>query len=178
MLARSIPSSGEALPVIGCGTWQTFDVTASVADRNAVGAVLDAMFEGGGSVVDTSPMYGRSEGVVGDLLAEKGRREKTFLATKVWTHGREPGIAQMVQSIGLLKTHPIDLMQIHNLVDWKIHLPVLREWKAQGRIRYIGITHYHARAHEDLEAVIRAEPLDFVQFNYALDVEPQQVVLG
>src|SRR3954464_9795260 len=166
---RKIPSTQEALPVIGCGTWQTFDVGPSPAERAPLGEVLDALFAGGGSVVDSSPMYGRAEGVVGDLLAAAGSRGRAFLATKVWTRGRTEGIAQMERSMALLKTDRIDLMQIHNLVDWGTQLATLRDWKAQGRIRYLGVTHYTSSAYAELEAVMRAEPLDFVQVNYAID---------
>jgi len=112
-------------------------------------------------------MYGKAEPVAGELLAESNAHTKTFIATKVWTRGREAGIAQMQNSFKLLKTDKIDLMQIHNLLDWKIHLPTLREWKEAGRIRYLGVTHYTASAFADLEAVMGAETLDFVQFNYS-----------
>ena len=169
MLKRPIPSSGEMIPVIGLGTWQTFDVGTSAAAREPLGQVLEALFGGGGSLIDSSPMYGKSEGVVGDLLAERGARNRAFVATKVWTRGRQEGIAQMARSMDLLKTQPLDLMQIHNLLDWQTHLATLRDWKASGRVRYIGVTHYSTSAHADLAAVMRNEPLDFVQFNYALD---------
>jgi diketogulonate reductase-like aldo/keto reductase len=114
-------------------------------------------------------MYGAAEGVVGDLLAAAGTRDKAFIATKVWTSGRDNGIAQMKKSMALLKTDRLDLMQIHNLVDWRAHLPTLRAWKSEGRIRYLGVTHYTQSAHEELEAVLRAEKWDFVQINYAID---------
>ncbi len=169
MQTRKIPSTGEALPVIGCGTWQTFDVGASPAERAPRAEVLKVLFEAGGSVIDSSPMYGRSEGVVGDLLADAGTRDKAFLATKVWTQGRDAGIAQMTESLRLLRTGRIDLMQIHNLVDWKAHLPTLKAWKAEGRIRLIGVTHYTQSMHGELEAVLRQGGFDFVQVNYALD---------
>ncbi|MDB5602342.1 MAG: aldo/keto reductase [Xanthobacteraceae bacterium] len=169
MLTRPIPSSGEQLPVIGCGTWQTFDVGPDAAARAPLQDVLGAMFEAGGSLIDSSPMYGRSEGVVGDLLAARGGRERPFMATKVWTRGREAGIQQMEQSAKLMQADPLDLIQIHNLLDWQVHLKTLREWKQQGRVRYIGITHHQAGGHADLAAIMRSEALDFVQFNYALD---------
>ena len=167
MHTRPIPSSGEPLPVIGCGTYRGFDVSPQSAASGRLRQVLDALFVAGGSVVDSSPMYGRAEAVAGALLAESNAHAKAFLATKVWTRGREAGVAQMQDSFRLLKTDRIDLMQIHNLLDWKIHLPTLRDWKAAGRIRYIGITHYTSSAFADLEAVMRAEPLDFVQLNYS-----------
>jgi aryl-alcohol dehydrogenase-like predicted oxidoreductase len=169
MHTRKIPSTGEALPVIGCGTWQTFDVGPSPAEREPRAEVLKVLFEAGGSVIDSSPMYGKSEGVVGDLLAAAGTRDKAFLATKVWTRGRDAGIAQMKESMRLLRTDRIDLMQIHNLVDWKTHLPTLKAWKTEGRIRLMGITHYTESMHGELESVLRQGGFDFVQVNYALD---------
>jgi diketogulonate reductase-like aldo/keto reductase len=169
MHQRKIPSSGEMLPVVGCGTWRTFDVGAKPADRAPLAEVLNVLFDSGGSVVDSSPMYGAAEGVVGDLLAAAGTRDKAFIATKVWTSGRDSGIAQMRRSMALLKTDRLDLMQIHNLVDWRAHLPTLRAWKTEGRIRYLGITHYTQSAHDELEAVLRAEKWDFMQINYAID---------
>lgn len=169
MHQRKIPSSGEMLPVVGVGTWRTFDVGGKPEDRAPLAEVLRILFEAGGSVIDTSPMYGSAEAVVGDLLAAAGTRSKAFIATKVWTTGRDSGIAQLRNSFRLLKTDRIDLMQIHNLVDWRAHLPTLRAWKADGRLRYLGITHYTQSAHDELESVMRAEKWDFVQLNYALD---------
>lgn len=167
MHTRPIPCSGEQVPVIGCGTYRGFDVGPDSAASRRLRQVLDALFMAGGSVVDSSPMYGRAEAVAGGLLAESSAHAKAFLATKVWTRGRDAGIAQMQDSFKLLKTDRIDLMQVHNLLDWKIHLPTLRDWKAAGRIRYVGITHYTSSAFADLEAAMRAEPLDFVQLNYS-----------
>jgi diketogulonate reductase-like aldo/keto reductase len=129
--------------------------------------VLQCLFAAGGSVLDSSPMYGRAEQAVGRLLAASGTRSRAFIATKVWTSGRAQGIAQMEASLRLLQTDVIDLMQVHNLVDWQVHLPTLRAWKEQGRIRHVGVTHYSSRAYADLEQVMRAEPLDFVQVNYS-----------
>ncbi|MBV8192808.1 MAG: aldo/keto reductase [Alphaproteobacteria bacterium] len=169
MQQRKIPSSGEMLPVVGCGTWRTFDVGALPQDRAPLAEVLRILFDAGGSVIDSSPMYGAAEGVVGDLLAASGNRDKAFIATKVWTSGSDSGIAQMQQSMRLLHADRIDLMQIHNLVDWRSHLPTLRAWKAQGKIRYLGITHYTQSAHAELEAVLRSEQWDFVQIDYSLD---------
>jgi aryl-alcohol dehydrogenase-like predicted oxidoreductase len=169
MHQRKIPSSGELLPVVGCGTWRTFDVGAKPEDRAPLAEVLSVLFAAGGSVIDTSPMYGAAEAVVGDLLAAAGARDKAFIATKVWTSGRDNGIAQMKKSMALLRTDRLDLMQIHNLVDWRAHLPTLRAWKAEGRIRHLGVTHYTQSAHAELEAVLRAEKWDFVQLNYAFD---------
>jgi aryl-alcohol dehydrogenase-like predicted oxidoreductase len=169
MTTRPIPSTREPLPVIGCGTWLGFDVSPGSAEHRRLPGVLDALFAAGGSLIDSSPMYGRAESVVGALLAASGQREKAFLATKVWTSGREAGIAQMEQSFQRLRTPRIDLLQVHNLVDWRTHLATLRDWKAQGRVRYIGITHYTASAYAEVEAVLRAEPLDFLQINYSID---------
>ena len=169
MQSRPIPSSGAPLPVVGCGTWRTFDVGTQPKDRAPLAEVLRILFEAGGSVIDSSPMYGAAEGVVGDLLRDMKARNKAFVATKVWTQGRAAGIAQMERSMQLMAADPIDLMQIHNLLDWRTHLATLRAWKAEGRIRYLGVTHYTAGAYPELEAVMRAEKLDFVQLNYALD---------
>jgi diketogulonate reductase-like aldo/keto reductase len=169
MQTRPIPSSGEPLPVIGCGTWRTFDVGSSSAARAPLAEVLRVLFAAGGSVIDSSPMYGSSEEVVGDLLAATGARDEAFIATKVWTTGRQAGIAQMQRSMELLQASRIDLMQVHNLVDVRMHLPTLRAWKEEGRIRYLGVTHYTPSAYDQLEAVMRSERLDFVQLDYALD---------
>ena len=169
MHQRRIPSSGETLPVVGVGTWRTFDAGGKPEDRAPLAEVLRLLFEAGGSVIDTSPMYGSAEAVVGDLLAAANARATAFIATKIWTTGRDNGVAQMRNSMRLLKTDRIDLMQIHNLVDWRAHLPTLRAWKSDGRIRYLGVTHYTQSAHDELESVMRAEKWDFVQINYALD---------
>lgn len=156
------------LPVIGCGTWLGFDVGSKPQELPRRGQVLAALFESGGSVVDSSPMYGSAEQVVGDLLQASGSRGNAFLATKVWTTGKQAGIEQMERSMALLRTAHVDLMQVHNLQDWRVHLQTLRAWKAAGRISYIGVTHYTEDAHPQLEEVMRAEPLDFVQFNYSV----------
>jgi diketogulonate reductase-like aldo/keto reductase len=168
MLTRLIPSTGEPLPVIGLGTWQTFDVGSDRAALNQRKEVLTLLLEGGGKVIDSSPMYGRAEAVVGTLLAEMGVRAATFLATKVWTSGEAAGIAQMQASAAKLQSPVIDLMQIHNLLDWRTHLKTLRAWKEGKKFRYIGITHYTDPALEDLAAIIRAERIDFVQFGYSI----------
>lgn len=169
MNTRPIPSTKEALPVIGCGTWVGFGHAPGSAEYQRLPGVLQALFDAGGTVLDSSPMYGRAEQTSGELLAASKDRPKAFLATKVWTRGREAGIAQMEQSFAHLKTERIDLMQVHNLVDWRTQLATLRDWKAKGRIRYIGITHYTASAFGEVEAVLRAEKLDFLQINYAID---------
>jgi len=168
MLTRVIPSSGEKLPVIGLGTWQTFDVGTSAAERTPLEEGLSLLVKLGGKVVDSSPMYGRSEEVIGDLAAKLQLHGKLFLATKVWTRGREAGIESMERSFARFKTKQIDLMQVHNLVDVSTHLKTMREWKAEGRFRYIGVTHYNESAYAELEEVLRAEKLDFLQVNYSI----------
>jgi diketogulonate reductase-like aldo/keto reductase len=168
LAARAIPTDGRHLPVVGLGTWQTFDVGTDAAAYARLGSVLARFAELGGALVDSSPMYGNSESVLGDLAAQHVLRERLFLATKIWTRGRSAGIAQMEESLRRLKTPRIELMQVHNLVDWKQQLPLLRAWKAEGRIRYLGITHYTASAYGEVEAVLRTEKLDFLQINYSL----------
>lgn len=168
MARRRIPSSGEMLPVVGVGTWLTFDHPPE--RRAPLGEVLRILFESGGSVIDSSPMYGASEAAVGELLTAAKARDKAFIATKVWASGQQAGIEQMRRSMDLLHSGPrLDLMQVHNLIDWRTHLATLRAWKAEGRVRYLGVTHYQVSAHDELEAVMRAEALDFVQLNYALN---------
>ena len=166
---RPIPSTGEALPVVGCGTYIGFDLAPGSPGYGELPGVLEALFAAGGSVLDSSPMYGRAETTCGELLAAAGSRPRAFIATKVWTHGREDGMAQMEQSFARLATSRIDLMQVHNLVDWRVQLDTLRGWKDAGRVRYLGITHYTTFAYPEVEAVLRAEKLDFLQINYALD---------
>ncbi len=168
MHTRIIPSSGVALPVIGCGTWIGFDVGARPAELPQRAEVLATLFDNGGRVVDSSPMYGSAEQVVGELLDVAGSRERAFLATKVWTSGKRAGIEQMERSMALLRTRHIDLMQVHNLVDWRTHLATLRDWRDHGRISYVGVTHYTESAHAELEQVLRSTPLDFIQFNYSI----------
>ena len=168
MLMRKIPSSGELLPAVGVGTSGAFEVGASAADRAPIEEVVKTLADDGGRVVDTSPMYGTAEGVVGDVAAKLGLTGKLFVATKVWTTGRAEGIRQMEESFAKLGTKRIDLMQIHNLVDWRTQLATVRAWKAEGRIRYVGITHYRVEAFDQLEAVLKEESLDFVQLNYSV----------
>lgn len=168
LIRRPIPRTGELLPSIGLGTWQTFDVGKSVSDRAPLRDVLREFVRLGGSVIDSSPMYGESERVVGDLAEESDVHKRLFLATKVWTTGRDAGIRQMEQSLRLLRVERIDLLQVHNLVDWSTQVATLRQWKAQGRVRYIGVTHYTKSAYSDLARVLETEELDFVQLNYSL----------
>jgi diketogulonate reductase-like aldo/keto reductase len=164
MRTRPIPSTGEELPVIGMGTWRTFDT----AERAPLVEVLRALLDAGGKVVDSSPMYGRSETTVGEVLREVGAEGRAFLATKVWTTGRDEGIAQMRESIQRMGR--VDLMQIHNLVDWRTHVKTLRAWKEAGTIRYWGITHYSSSAFGEMESIVRSEKPDFVQLPYSVGV--------
>jgi diketogulonate reductase-like aldo/keto reductase len=169
IITRPIPSSGEQLPVIGLGTWQTFDVGASASARVPLREVLEAFASVGGRVIDSSPMYGNSELVAGDLISALGLRSKLFVATKVWTRGKTAGVRQMEESMRLLRAQPIDLMQVHNLVDVDTHLETLAEWKRAGRVRYVGITHYTASAHDSLVRLIQSrKDIDFVQVNYSV----------
>ena len=168
LLQRPIPASGETIPAVGLGTWRTFDVGASPAEREPLREVLRRFAALGGRVIDSSPMYGAAETVVGDLATDLGIHASLFLATKVWTTGREAGVTQMERSLQRLRTRRLDLMQVHNLVDWQTHLRTLREWKRAGRVRYLGVTHYTSSAYGELERVMRSERLDFVQLNYSL----------
>ena len=173
LLRRPIPSTStwhisESIPAVGLGTWRTFDVGDSTAEREPLKEVLRRFVALGGRVIDSSPMYGAAETVVGDLTADLRIHDSLFLATKVWTSGREAGVAQMERSLQRLRTRRLDLMQVHNLVDWQTHLRTLREWKQAGRLRYLGVTHSTAGAYGELERVMRSEPLDFVQLNYSL----------
>jgi diketogulonate reductase-like aldo/keto reductase len=167
-IVRPVPGSGESLPVIGLGTWQTFDVGPSAAARAPLEEVLREFVAMGGSVIDSSPMYGSSEQVAGDLAGKLQLRERLFVATKVWTSGRQAGIDQMEASMRKLRSDPIDLMQVHNLLDVQTHLGTLQEWKRAGRIRYVGITHHTAGAHDAVARIVAAQPLDFVQINYSV----------
>lgn len=162
MLARRIPTTGEALPAVGLGTWQVFDVGRDGAALAQARETLETFGRLGGRVIDSSPMYGSSEAVTGQLAG------KLFVATKVWTSGKQAGIRQMEDSMRKLRVERLDLMQVHNLVDVQTHLATLREWKAAGRIRYLGITHYHAGGHAELERLLTAGGIDFVQVNYSL----------
>lgn len=169
MITRLIPSTGEAMPVIGLGTWQVFDVGADPGSRQKLRPVLQNLVNAGGRMIDSSPMYGRAEAVTGDLVAEMNLRPRVFLATKVWTSGREAGIAQMRRSAELMKSPVLDLIQIHNLLDWRTHLATLRQMRADKQVRYIGITHYTTGSLPELARILESEPgIDFVQFGYSL----------
>jgi len=165
VLRKPIPRSGELLPVIGLGTWQTFDVGAAAAEHSPLKEVLREFVKSGGAVIDSSPMYGRSESVAGEIAAELGIHKQLFVATKVWTSGRDAGIRQMEESFRRLRVEKLDLMQIHNLLDYRTHLATLRKWRDDGKIRYLGVTHYHAGAYAELARVLATEELDFVQLN-------------
>jgi aryl-alcohol dehydrogenase-like predicted oxidoreductase len=168
MIARTIPRTGEAIPAIGLGTWQTFDVGESAKERDPLAEVLRRFLAAGGRVIDSSPMYGQAEQVSGDLLEAVGAAGKPFLATKVWTSGKDAGRQQIERSFTCLRTKKLDLLQIHNLLDWQTHLPYLRELKQAGRVRYLGVTHYAHGAFAELEKLLRSEKLDFVQLPYSM----------
>jgi len=159
------PQDKVTLPKIGLGTWQTFDAGNDSDARAPLREVLKLL---DGNVVDSSPMYGSAESVAGDLIAELGMRERLFIATKVWTQGREDGIAQMESSFKRLRVKVMDLMQVHNLVDVATHTRTLRDWKQQGRVRHIGITHYTASAYGEVERTLKSTTYDFLQINYSL----------
>jgi diketogulonate reductase-like aldo/keto reductase len=172
LLERRIPRSGEPLPSVGLGTWQAFDVAGDARGMAEAKEALKVLVELGGRVVDSSPMYGSAEAVTGQLAAELRIQSKLFLATKVWTTGKQAGIRQMEDSMRKLRVQRLDLMQVHNLLDVQTQLATLRDWKAAGRIRYLGVTHYHAGAHADLEKIITRGDIDTVQVNYSL-AEPE-----
>ena len=170
MNTRLIPSSNEAIPMVGLGTWQTFDVGDSREEREPLKEVLKILVDNGGSVIDSSPMYGRSEKVLGDLTSEMNIHEGLFEATKVWTSGLQAGKDQIQRSMDLMQAKPLDLLQIHNLLDWKTHMSTLKDMKASGKIRYIGITHYHQGGYPEMERIMKKEDIDFIQINYNLAV--------
>lgn len=177
-IQRTIPSSGALLPVIGMGTWISFDIGDNVDALPQRLKVLQAFFENGGGLIDSSPMYGSAEYVLGGLLKRIPSPQPLFAATKVWTLGKQRGIEQMEASRKLWGVPRFDLMQVHNLLDWEAHLATLKTWKREGRIRYLGVTTSHGRRHEELEEIMRKEPLDFVQFTYNLaDREAEQRLL-
>ena len=175
---RPIPATGERLPAVGMGSWLTFDVGADSWLRDERVKVLRAFFALGGAVVDSSPMYGSSEAVIGYCLQHIDNTETLFAATKVWTPGQALGVGQMRHSRDLWGVERFDLMQIHNLVDWKSHLETLLDWRAAGKVRYIGVTTSHGRRHGELERIMAEQPIDFVQFTYnILDREAERRLL-
>jgi diketogulonate reductase-like aldo/keto reductase len=166
ILKKPIPSTGEQIPIVGMGSWITFNVGNDIEARNKRVRILQTFFESGGALVDSSPMYGSSEDVIGYCLKRLRNKQGLFSATKVWTYLRPLGIAQMKRSERLWGEKPFDLLQIHNLMDWRTHLSTLLDWKAQGRVRYIGVTTSHGRRHSLTEKIIQTQPIDFVQFSY------------
>ena len=179
LIKRSIPRSGEQLPVLGLGTYIVLDVPPGAPELTELKEVLKTFTAGGARLIDSSPMYGRAEAVVGELVAAANLRDSVFLATKVWTSSRDAGIRQMQDSLRLMRTQRIDLMQVHNLLDLATHTKTLNEWKAAGTLRYVGITHYHAGAYRELEKLLKTREYDFVQFNYSLaEREAEQRLLA
>ena len=168
MISRPIPASGESLPVIGLGTYNVFDVASTPAEVATRKSIVDILTGEGGSLIDTSPMYNRSEKIIGDVIAAGSPRNALFLATKVWTNGSDAGVAQMLRSAELMQSDVIDLMQVHNLRDTDIHMNTIRDWQEQGRIRYNGLTHYRADALDALETAMKKHRVDFIQINYSL----------
>lgn len=178
MLTRAIPVTGEAIPVIGLGTYVAFDVADSSGQIESRKEIVDMLVAKGGSVVDTSPMYNRAERIVGNIIRASGNRDDLFLATKVWTNGKSAGESQMRSSRDLMNAGVIDLMQVHNLRDVEVHMATIREWQEQGRIRYNGITHYTAGAHRSMTRAMQDHKPQFVQINYSLgEREAEQRVL-
>lgn len=173
------PGGARTLARIGLGTWQVFDVGSSAEERAPLAAVLRALVDAGAEVVDTSPMYERAETVLGDLAAETRLRERLFLATKVWIGGEAAGVEQMEASLRKLRTERVELMQVHNLVDWRTQLRTLRRWKDAGRVGAIGVTHYLESAYDDVARIVRTEPIDCVQLPLSLtEPEAAERVLG
>lgn len=168
MLTRPIPVSGEQLPVIGLGTYRVFDIPSNAETLASPKAIVDLLTEKGASLIDSSPMYDRAEGVVGDIIESAGNRDRLFLASKVWTNGKAPGERQMQRSIERMNAGVMDLMQVHNLRDLEVQLRTIRDWQEQGRIRYNGVTHYRADMLGRLEAVMKEHKPQFVQINYSL----------
>ncbi|MCG7598766.1 aldo/keto reductase [Halomonas sp. McH1-25] len=177
-LMKPIPATGERIPAIGMGTWITFNVGELEAMRAQRAGIVAELFAQGGRIIDSSPMYGTSEAVVGYCLEQLDEPDDLFAATKVWTRMADSGAAQMAESRRLWGVERFDLMQIHNLVDWQTHLPRLMDDKARGRIRYVGVTTSHGRRHDELMSIMRNEPIDFVQLTYnILDREPEDAIL-
>ena len=169
MLRRTIPSSGESLPIIGLGTSRVFDVDPENRQQLKIRKeIIEVLLNNGGSLVDTSPMYGQSEDLIGAILNDYPRRNELFLATKVWTKGKTEGKQQISESFKKMNTTKMELIQIHNLVDWKTQIKTLRQMKESGEISYIGITHYKSSAFKEMEDIIKKEPIDFAQFNYSI----------
>lgn len=168
MMSKTIPGSGESLPVVGLGTYNVFDVESTPAEIELRRKIVELLTRSGGSLLDTSPMYNRSEKVIGDIVSSGTDREQLFLATKVWTDGKDAGIRQMQRSAELMQTDVIDLMQVHNLRDTALHMETIREWQESGQIRYSGLTHYTAGAHDALAREMERFKPDFIQINYSM----------
>ena len=178
MLKRVIPSSGEELPVIGLGTSRVFDIERSKNELNVREKILDIFYENGGRLIDTSPMYGMSEEIIGITAKKYIEKNRFFLATKVWTEGRENGMRQIEESFQKMRADKISLIQVHNLLDWKTQIKTLRSLKDEGRIDYIGITHYKSNAFDEMIKIMKAEKVDFAQFNYSMgEREAEQKIL-
>jgi diketogulonate reductase-like aldo/keto reductase len=178
MLKRPIPSSGEEIPVIGLGTSRVFDIQPTESELNIRKEILDIFYENGGRLIDTSPMYGMSEEIIGISAEEYIQKNRFFLATKVWTEGKENGLRQIEESFKKMKANKISLIQVHNLLDWKTQIKTLRSLKDEGRIDYIGITHYKSNAFNEMIKIMKAEKIDFAQFNYSLgEREAEQRIL-
>jgi len=178
MLKRVIPSSGEEMPVIGLGTSRVFDIERSKNELNVREKILDIFYENGGRLIDTSPMYGMSEEIIGITAKKYIEKNRFFLATKVWTEGRENGMRQIEESFQKMRTDKISLIQVHNLLDWKTQIKTLRSLKDEGRIDYIGITHYKSNAFDEMIKIMKAEKVDFAQFNYSMgEREAEQKIL-
>ncbi|HWB40001.1 MAG TPA: aldo/keto reductase [Gemmatimonadales bacterium] len=169
-ITRPIPSSGEALPVVGLGSWITFNVGDDPVLRDECAAVMAAFFQEGGRLIDSSPMYGSSQNTIGYGLAKLGRPSALFSADKVWIGAGDRGPAQIEESRAQWGIRKFDLLQVHNLLAWEDHLPALLEMKREGRLRYVGITTSEGRRHEEVERIMADHPIDFVQVSYnALD---------
>ena len=178
MLKRVIPSSGEEMPVIGLGTSRVFDIERSKNELNVREKILDIFYENGGRLIDTSPMYGMSEEIIGMTAKKYIEKNRFFLATKVWTEGRENGMRQIEESFQKMRADKISLIQVHNLLDWKTQIKTLRSLKDEGRIDYIGITHYKSNAFDEMIKIMKAEKVDFAQFNYSMgEREAEQKIL-
>ena len=178
ILKRVIPSSGEEMPVIGLGTSRVFDIQPSKNELNVREQILDIFYENGGRLIDTSPMYGMSEEIIGMTAKKFIEKNLFFLATKVWTEGRENGIRQIEESFQKMRADKISLIQVHNLLDWKTQIKTLRSLKDEGRIDYIGITHYKSNAFDEMIKIMKAEKVDFAQFNYSMgEREAEQKIL-
>ncbi|MCF6264340.1 MAG: aldo/keto reductase [Xanthomonadales bacterium] len=178
LLFKKIPSSGQLIPAIGMGTWITFDIDQPTNQLENPLNILKAFFKAGGQMIDSSPMYGHAQKVLGQILPQLNQSSQLFSATKVWTIGNDNGIKQMELSRKLWKIESFDLMYVHNMLDWKIHLPVLNKMKDQGQLKYTGITTPHGRRHSELITMMKNNPIDFIQVSYNMyDREIEKEIL-